>query len=576
MAYPIFPSILFKIQALLKLLLVFVLFLNSISAQTVGLINAHIDATPGFTLFAPNSVDSVYLIDKCGHRAHTWFKQGLNFSGGVYLLEDGSLLHGAKYQGTDYIQRLDWDGTLLWRYTNTAPRYIFHHDLLRLPNGNVIVLAYDRKDSTTCLNAGRDPSLLASNRVFSEALLELQPIGQDSAVIVWKWHLWDHVVQDFDPGKANYGVVADHPERMNLNFVNPMASLPGGQDWIHANGLAYNPEFDQLMFSSRHSGEFYLIDHSTTTAEASTSTGGRWGKGGDFLFRWGNPMVYDRGDSADIQLWGPHNPTFLPENNPFPFGIMVFNNGWNRPGSDYSEVFIIEPLLAIDSSYALLPDSTFGQSGPSWVYNAPVQTSFFSEFISGAQRLGNGHTLICSGAQARIFEIDNVGNEVWRYINPVSADSVYNQGDVVPFNGFGILPTVMFRATLYEPGYPGLAGRDLSPKGRLEGNPLSDTCLLTGLTDDFWIEEEGSGIFFPEREGIIVYPNPSKNGHLTIRGRGSSAIGLIRVFDSVGRKIWEESIPENLVQIDLGERPPGVYYFQEEREGAVTKVIVGL
>ena len=57
-----------------------------------------------------------------------------------------------------------------------------------------------------------------------------------------------------------------------------------------------------------------------------------------------------------------------------------------------------------------------------WEYNAEKSNrpiwSFFSHYISGAQRQPNGNTLICEGANGRIFEVTPNGEIVWEYVNP--------------------------------------------------------------------------------------------------------------------------------------------------------------
>ena len=62
-------------------------------------------------------------------------------------------------------------------------------------------------------------------------------------------------------------------------------------DWLHTNGIDYNAEYDLIVLSVPRMNELWVIDHSTTTEEALGSTGGRWGKGGDLLWRWGNPRT---------------------------------------------------------------------------------------------------------------------------------------------------------------------------------------------------------------------------------------------------------------------------------------------
>ena len=103
----------------------------------------------------------------------------------------------------------------------------------------------------------------------------------------------DHLIQDFDASKANYGEVAEHPELIDLNFrLSETTNYRDPSDWIHSNGIDYNPELDQIVLSPSNFSEVWIIDHSTTRTEAAGSNGGNSGKGGDLLYRWGNPRAY--------------------------------------------------------------------------------------------------------------------------------------------------------------------------------------------------------------------------------------------------------------------------------------------
>ena len=83
--------------------------------------------------------------------------------------------------------------------------------------------------------------MIAAGRVntFGEmwptAIFEVEPSGPTGGNVVWEWHLWDHLIQDADPTKENYGVVGDHPELMDVNLGE--VSGIGGGDWDHANAI---------------------------------------------------------------------------------------------------------------------------------------------------------------------------------------------------------------------------------------------------------------------------------------------------------------------------------------------------
>lgn len=187
--------------------------------------------------------------------------------------------------------------------------------------------------------------------------------------------------------------------------------------------------------STPHLNELWIIDHSTTTAQAGSESGGRRGHGGALLWRWGNPRNYGAGGAADQRLFGQHNPSWLPGSAP---RLLVFDNGGDRPGDDYSEV--LELALPFDDAHGFTREAgqPFGPAQPAWSYADPG--TFFSGFISGAQRLPNGDTLICSGAPGRVFEVTPAGHVVWDWRNTLGGEvEPSEQGGKAP-------PKALFRA----------------------------------------------------------------------------------------------------------------------------------
>ena len=168
--------------------------------------------------------------------------------------------------------------------------------------------------------------------------------------------------------------------------------------------------------------EFWIIDHSTATAEAATHKGGRSGKGGDILYRWGNPRAYGMGTKSHQRLFAQHNAHWIAKGLHGAGHILVFNNGGGRTDGTYSSVD--EIVLPVDAkgNYLVKAGTIYGPDKATWSYSAPKKADFYSSFISGTQRLANGNTLICSGANGTIFEVTPEKEIVWKYINPVKED----------------------------------------------------------------------------------------------------------------------------------------------------------
>lgn len=454
-----------------------------IGAQTptVGLLKSTPDAYEAYTLFSGGN--NTYLINNCGELIHQWtsnFRAAATF----YLLENGDLIRPVKTnEQTNFrgggigggIEWLNWEGNLIWffDYAETNSHHQ-HHDIEPLPNGNILILAWEYKTSKAAVAAGRSPKTINA-ALWPTQIIEVKPLLPDSAQIVWKWHLWDHLIQDSDNTKVNYGNVAQNPQKLDINFKDDFSMRA---DWIHANALLYVEKYDWIVFSSKHNHEIYVIDHSTTTEEAASDFGGRYNKGGDFLYRWGNPRAYKKGTQNDKQLFDQHDVTFIEATATAPAQFLIFNNGTTRGSKDgfYSTVVSIE--LPIDSfgNFLLPKNEAYPPATYYFEYEeAEDRNTFYSANGSSAQRLPNGNTLIAEGNSGYFFEINNLKEVVWIYQNPVSLTNIFEQGVDLTNAEASALSARARKYALYHPAF---FNKDVNPKGKIEINPYEDDCML--------------------------------------------------------------------------------------------------
>ncbi len=405
-------------------------------------------AFDGYTLYAPLRSNETLLLNMEGEVVHKWTSDH-HPSNSAYLMPDGSLVRSGKVLGNEVfgsrgpsggrVERFDWDGNLLWDYVYSSDEYHQHHDIEPLSNGNVLILAWERRTQEEAIAAGRKPDTVSDQGIFPDVVVEVMQTGPKSGKVVWEWKAWDHLVQDLDPDKRNYGVVADHPGRLDVN-LNPRPR----PDWMHSNAIDYNPTLDQIVLSCRSFNEIIVIDHGKPTAETA-------GPAGDILYRWGNPANYGAGDASDRTLYAQHDARWIQEGQPGSGNITIYNNGSNRPDGNYSSIEEIVPPINSDGTYRIHPGNAFGPVKPIWSYTARNPTDFYSSFISGTERLPNGNTLICSGAEGIFFEVTAEMDTVWEYRNPVSRPPAGPEG-----------PHSVFRVTRYPKDYPAFKNRDLN------------------------------------------------------------------------------------------------------------------
>jgi hypothetical protein len=537
---------------ILSLLLLFLgIFNSSLLAQnTVGTITNTTNSFDGYTLFTPTSdaiPNNTYLVNNCGEIVHLW-ASNFKGQGADLIMPDGSLFRASFdnqstliYAGNNgRLEKFDWEGNLLWGLTYSDTDFSFHHDYYPMLNGNILLIVAERRTFDQAVAQGRNPATMGEGELYTEKIIEIEPVGTDDYNIVWEWDLWDHIVQDFDASKANFGDVANTPNKLDFNFIGLSTNKA---DWVHFNALDYNESLDQIMISARFMSEVYIIDHSTTTAQAATSTGGDYGKGGDFLYRWGNPQAYKRGTSTDQILFGQHSTHWIKDPLPEAGKIMLFNNGFTR---GFTTVEILETPDSGDGFYPdLIGADPHLPNAATIAYIDPINpTNFYAPFLSSAYMLENGNLLIDSGPTGYLFEVNPADQIVWEYVSPVLLDGTILSQEDAP----GGINSRFFRARRYSPDYVGFDGRDLTASLPIEQNPIPENCELFLNTTDV------------VQAITTVYPSPANN--LLYIDSPSSQVSS-KIYSLTGQLIAQH----NTKTINVAGLSNGIYIIQLTIEG---------
>lgn len=468
------------------------------------------------------------------------------------MLPNGNLLRAGRDDGKSDIifggqggavELFNWDGDLIWsqQFNDNFQRQ--HHDIYPMPNGNILVLIAESWAKNSAIQNGRDPSNITEERLYNEKIIEIKPVGLNQFDLIWEWNINEHLVQDFDNTKLNFGEVSKSPEKLDINFLN---GGDGSANWLHINSIQFNEERDQIVLSSRNLSEIYIIDHSTTTAEAATSFGGNSNKGGDFLYRWGNPQAYKQGGDENQKLFGQHYAYFIEKDFAFEDNIIVFNNG-NGRDPKYSEVFILEPETT-NGAYDYLENTAFGPENLEYIYSdfdGINDSEFYSRIVSGAQMLPNGNILICEGAKGKVFEINSDKEIVWTYINPSSNSDgeIVSQGDDRNNN-------LIFRATKYPLNYGAFEGKTIVAGDPIENNFNLDACATLNTNSSLFSNT------------LIISPNPSSDiFKLNIKA------DKIIVYNYLGKELLKINDSNN---IDLSNYSKGIYLVKILKLGKVT------
>lgn len=429
------------------------------------------DVQPGYLLIHEvndrsdvQKSDRTFLMDEHGRVAHVWrTRSRLPEATVAYLLPDGNLLRttcardwldmdGRFPIGTHGTVGVEAkDGTILWEWSCLEfGGEALHHDVEMMPNGNILALCWapldaeDARERGWIRQGGR-------KRIISDKLREIKPdFETGSAEIVWEWSALDHAVQNADPALPCFGVPTDNPGRIDINWPQLDRIQFNSGQLFHLNSVSYDAEQDIILLSSAAFGEIWMIDHSTSSQEAKGSSGGRRKRGGDLIWRWGNPQTHGLGAPDDQILYWQHDAHFLPGAVPRKGNVLLFNNGMRRsaegrpdPGQicmgmisgAYSDVLELKlPWERGDLAAGRDPEIV-------WSHNGDGRNGIYSPFMSGAQRMPNGNTLMVQACDKRIVEVSPDGRTV------------------MDFRVGG--PGRMFRIYKYPHDHPGIRALDL-------------------------------------------------------------------------------------------------------------------
>ena len=487
----------------------------------------------GFALYNSQGSNTAYLIDENQNIAHTWnMNTECNYT--VALKENGNLVRGTKANTNVFsngniaasggtVQEIAPDGSIVWSYDYVSNDYVSHHDLT-LIGDNVLLTAYEKKSSSELNSAGYSN---ANSEKWPTHFVELESDGNGRANIVWEWHIWDHMCQDNDPTKPNYTAnISDHPELIDINMIQggggPGGGGPGGGggDWFHVNGVDYNEDLDQIVFSSRFASEIYIIDHSTTTAEAASHSGGNSGMGGDILYRWGNPSNYGMAGSQIINNAVHDSRWITDDGRPNGGYLQIFNN--SGVSNNQSSIDGIDtPWDAATNSYLRTPGQAFGPLS----YTTRYECVYSASGQSASDRMSNGNIFVnASGGQGGagvMYEVDSLENIIW---GPYNADSQ---------KGFR-----------YECDYPGIVA--LQPYM----NTATTSCFTSVAVEDINSE-------------LIIFPNPTSSFFtIDFESFNKGKVDVL-VYNMLGQEIFKQEIFSNSGQfkqdIKLEDYIEGIY-----------------
>ncbi len=372
------------------------------------------------------------LIDMEGNVINAWpltSTPSKILPGGYIIGQEGFL--GSSGGQTCPLVQLDWDGNKVWEWTG-QPRspeseemFGCHHDFQR--EGSSVgyyapgAEAKVAEGKTLILSNYHPPveqtAHISKHLLHDDALYEVDWDGN----VLWQWHAWEHFEQmGFceSAKEAIYETFSGFDPNGGSDYQHfNAASYLGPNPWYDGGDLRFHP--DNIIFDCRSSNIIAIIARHDDPA-------GLWASG-DLVWKVGPDYAYGNPEYKLGQIIGQHMAHMIPAGLPGAGNILLYDNGGNAgygplmPGlppvssnrlRNYSRILEFDPItLDVVWEYAN-PQPKYDDEGNC------TEPRLFSPFISGAQRLANGNTLVCQGSNGRIIELTPAKEIVWEYVSP--------------------------------------------------------------------------------------------------------------------------------------------------------------
>lgn len=277
----------------------------------------------------------------------------------------------------------------------------YHHDVLPLENGHLIVLGNFIQPFTDL------PGYPGTTQVLGDGIVDLDENWNP----VWAWSAFDH-----------------------LDVNRHLNGLP---DWTHGNALAFTPEDGNLLFSMRHQSWVIKIDYNN--GQGSGDVLWKLGYQGDFALR--------QGDDPSLWFSYQHFPSIISQSGG-QTSLVVWDNGdarvldssgtlCNGPGpgvpnpcNSRAQVFTLDENAKVaDLRWQALP-------------------GYLSVWGGSVNQLPNGNVEFDMNAPA-MFPVANVASEVQEVTQTVTPQVVWKM-DIGP------VPLYAYRAYRVPSLYPGV------------------------------------------------------------------------------------------------------------------------